>query len=240
MLERWYLWVTAVVVFLVCFGAVSLWAWRRTNGDAVAMFTAALAAFSFLLIIVGAIQSHLIYRSVQASRDQLTLAFPPKIRVANISIWEKGRGEMFNRENIVPQLTEGVEIEGAVTIGNYGREAALIVQSDCKFLWLDEPPGMVNPLWARPTKTYRRIEVRLFDWKLDKPSDIKADSLPVGETGVWLMSDSVRPGKDLYVLGFVDYSDRLGTRHHTFFLRRFDAKAGRFVVVTDPDYEVYN
>ena len=41
----------------------------------------------------------------------------------------------------------------------------------------------------------------------------------------------------LYVMGWVDYFDELGTRRRTAFCREFIPNKGRFFPVSDPDYE---
>jgi len=111
-----------------------------------------------------------------AARNQLTLTFPPRLRVNGIHIWEKGKGGPFNPENKPPPLIVGTHIEGAVMTVNFGRESATIVRSDCLAVWWNGPLPMSHPLWGHSQKNevwpYEDIKP---DYKLIKSSGQQRD-----------------------------------------------------------------
>jgi hypothetical protein len=75
-----------------------------------------------------------------------------------------------------------------------------------------------------------------------RPLEESAEILKPGDIAHWGFVTTVpknrTPGQNLYILGFVQYLDRLGTHRAIYFARRYDERERRFVKATDnPDYE---
>lgn len=192
-----------------------------------------------LLTLLGVwAYTSLTYCQMQSTRDQLTLAFPPKLSVNSIHIWEKGKGSPQNPRNTSPPLVPGTEIEGAVLAVNYGREVATIAWSDCRAFWLDHLQ-MTNPLWGHPKPN----EIRRFSgdppYDLDQSIDRQNEMRP-GDIERWAFDTKVPNdvvGKELFVIGYVVYHDRLGTRRGVYFARKYDPGRSEFYPVDDKNYE---
>jgi hypothetical protein len=173
------------------------------------------------------------------NRDQLTLTFPPKLIVNSIHIWEKGKGSPQNPKNVAPQFIPGTKIDGAVMAANSGREVATIVGSDCGAFWLDHL-RMTNPQWGnRHPNEIGLIEPGKPPYDLIPSIDGQNEMKP-GDIERWGFETTVPNdviGKELYVIGWVVYNDRLKTRRGVFFARKYDPSREVFSPVYDPNYE---
>ena len=67
-----------------------------------------------------------------AFRDQLTLAYPPRLKAGHFHIFEKGHGQPFGRTNVPPAFIHGTPILGTLLIVNDGREDAFVVAGGCR------------------------------------------------------------------------------------------------------------
>jgi Putative Flp pilus-assembly TadE/G-like len=168
-------------------------------------------------------------RQAQAAADQLSLIFPPRLRINNIYMWPKGRtGE-------TPVLKPGNVLKGSVPVINAGREHALIDDATCIVYWRKGPLPMNRPYFTNP-------EGIACD-KL-KPSPVgtgNAKQMAPGDISQFDFEATVPSNYDkivfFYVLGFIRYSDRLSPHRFVLFGRKYVPSEDRFVVVDNPDYE---
>jgi hypothetical protein len=79
-----------------------------------------------------------------AFRDQLTLAYHPRLNANHFHIWEKGHGKPFERPNVPPPFIHGTPISGALLAVNDGREDAFVVGGGCLAHWQKEPRLPMN------------------------------------------------------------------------------------------------
>jgi hypothetical protein len=190
---------------------------------------------------LAAVQGQLNEMSKQSKsfRDQLTLAYPPKLVAAEFHMWKKGEGNPENPNNKIPSLTPGTENEGTIYVVNTGREVATILDSDLVATWRTLPLNMFNPAWeeqhSNRLSLYEKKPPR-FDLKVTP----KQFDLSPGEAARWVFGKIVPNGEmgTFYVIGRVTYQDRLGTRHDLAFARKYDPANGRFVKLTSEETSI--
>jgi hypothetical protein len=199
--------------------------WSRLAGIGVGIYTILTA------IIVVASQ-----RSADTARDALSLTFPPKIHVTSLQMWEEGKGKMADGNNQPPPWKVGTQIEGVAAAINYGREPAEIGINDCMFYWHKGHLPMNRPYFGiAVTNQIKRLDMVTRDLK-----EVMKTADP-GQIGIWTLKTKVPADfktKDLYVIGYILYKDRLGTHRSVSFARKYDPALGYFAAVKDdPDYE---
>jgi hypothetical protein len=99
------------------------------------------------------------YWQWNATRDQLTLAYPPKIKISTIHIWDKGIGSILKPDNPQTTFIPGTTIEWSVFALNYGRESASLVVTFCELSWIDK-----NTLPAIGITWHKRDHVGVAKW----------------------------------------------------------------------------
>ncbi|VTZ26407.1 hypothetical protein MPC4_70101 [Methylocella tundrae] len=177
--------------------------------------------------------------AVQATRDQLTLAHPPQLKVSHFHIWEKGHGKAFALTNVPPPFIHGTIISGALLGVNNGSEDAVVDSGGCLAHWQKEP-------WLPMNSPLRRDNPDIKPLKYMDLTDIykfgdtigPGDKVPPGRFFGCEFENSVQDGKNLYVLGYIHFRDRLKTLRTRYFARKYDPAKGRFSAVeNEPDYE---
>ena len=171
-------------------------------------------------------------------RDQLTLAFPPKIKISSIHIWERYSGSILDHNNKKPTFIPGTIIDCSVFAYNDGRESAYLVGTYCELSWIDKntiPP--IGITW------YKGDTIGVPKWhpKEDYPLINSGEKeLVPGAIRRWELEVKVPETvyeKDLFVIGYISYQDRLKTRRAIVFARKYDPATRRFSPVDDPENE---
>ncbi len=165
------------------------------------------------------------------ARDQLTLTFPPRLRVTRPILWaHPPAGEREDRYT-PPNFTPGQQIDGVAWVINYGRETAFIKDWDCAPRFLKHLP--MNP----PYRTNGEDRAPLFQL----PAKKLVEKLEPGEMAQFQYSFTVPlsglPEGDLFLIGRVTFRDRLDTHRAVFFARRYDFERDCFTRVEHPEYE---
>jgi hypothetical protein len=213
--------------------------WWFQENDPTARLTGWLTFYTFMLVIVAGLQGMALYQTDQRMRDQLTLAYPPKININSIHIWGKGNGSFLNPENKGP----GTIIEGSVFAVNYGREVAYLVGTYCELSWIDKntipPIGITWYKGDKPSVAKWHLKEGFPDYPLiNSESDNK--ELSPGAIRRWELDVTVPETvwqKDLFVIGYISYQDRLKTLRAIVFARKYDPISRRFSPVADPENE---
>lgn len=196
------------------------------------------ADIGMVLLTVGLLWAA--YGQVRVSRrlgrDQLTLNFPPRLRATRPRIWTKPTDGSAETRSVPPRMIAGERIGGRIWAINYGRESAVIVDTDCVARWyadgvpMDTPypnevPGLrlrlLHPTTGEPVTELAPGEIGRFFFECEVPHDFKGK----------------KDKRRLYVLGMITFRDRLDTHRAVFFARRYSLKRKRFVYVKDPEYE---
>ena len=213
---------------------------------AIASYTFWLMVFTAVLAIVGLIQIRFLIdanrtattaaraaqRAANLARNQLILAYPPKLLITNVAIWPKNRRE----EQI--SLKPGQEIEGTAWVVNTGSDIATLKNVKCVTYWRTGNLPMLRPYDAPDGHTADCAPLK-------KPPDWnEATILQTGEIARWQLSAKVPQDYTdrmfFYVLGAVEHVDQLKVRHLTVFARKYIPGDGRFVAVeNNHDYEGY-
>ena len=173
-------------------------------------------------------------------RNQLTLAYPPKLLVTNVAIWP-ATGKPGDPVNLLPKAA----IKGKAWLVNVGAESTALGKENppfdsapiCVTFWGVGPLPMVRPYDAPTPNTKPCDFLQLGDGQ-------RITVLRPGEFGYWTFEavapDNYTPAMNFYVLGYVIHHDQLGVRHLTLFARRYDPSERRFKAVEDNhDYEGY-
>jgi hypothetical protein len=194
----------------------------RADKAAKASANAALAAANSI-----SLQSGILDKQAEISRQALYAAHKPRLRVRNIVV----TGNFF-------QINE--PISGQFYVANSGGTDAKITESHCVFLW------NVNGLpMARPYE--RHVANNPIT-----PGTVIAGNL--GHTALFNTIDDplyrvwpfeAKPGAGVglqpraFILGWIEYEDGIGLKRRMAFCREFLQKDGsaRFYPVEDPDYE---
>ncbi|CAN5305549.1 hypothetical protein BH10PSE11_BH10PSE11_06040 [soil metagenome] len=133
-------------------------------------------------------------------------------------------------------MTVGENLSGFAFVINTGREPATIVKTTCMTYWHQGHLPMY-----RPYNAFEPKEGIFPPQAGDCIIDI-LEHLGTGKAARWSFDTTVPPSYTpstfLYLLGNVEFKDRLGTRHIVLFARKYDPGLGRFVAVeNNPDYE---
>jgi len=161
-------------------------------------------------------------QALELSRQALILNEPPKLRIRSVEVRPRPytTGEPFN---VFPLDTT---IECRFLVRNTGGSRATILYSAVTLFVIPhaEPLPMVSPLTGVTPNDPIIPNIQL------KPGEFTF--------GIFVRRtdhEETTAVKDLYVLGWVDYTDDAGNLRHTSFCRMY--LRGRFVPINDPDYE---
>ncbi|MDQ6867841.1 MAG: hypothetical protein M3178_05395 [Pseudomonadota bacterium] len=212
--------------------------WWFQQNDPTVRLTGWLTTYTFLLVIVAGLQFCALEQTDQRMRDQLTLTFPPRIKINNVHIWDKGAGSVLNPNNKEPTFIPGTTIDGAVFALNSGREYAYIIDTYCELSWIDK-----NTMPPEGITWYKRDTISIAKWhpKDDIPLINSGEKeIAPGAVRRWELEKDVPETvsqKDLFVIGYISYQDRLKTRRAIYFARKYDPATRRFFPVGDPENE---
>jgi hypothetical protein len=161
-------------------------------------------------------------QALELSRQALILNEPPKLKIRSVEVRPRPytTGEPFN---VFPLDTT---IECRFLVRNTGGSRATILYSAVTLFVIphSEPLPMISPLTGVTPNDPIIPNIQL------KPGEFTF--------GIFVRRtdrEETASVKDLYVLGWVDYTDDAGNLRHTSFCRMFIR--GRFVPINDPDYE---
>jgi hypothetical protein len=172
-----------------------------------------------------------------AFRDQLTLAYPPRLKAGHFHIFEKGHGQPFGRTNVPPAFIHGTPILGALLIVNDGREDAFVVAGGCLAHWQKEPRLPMNSPLTRDNPDIKPLKY-MDDLNIYEFKDGTVDKVAPGQFFGCKFDTNVQEGKNLYVLGYIHFRDRLKTFRARYFAQRYDPAEDVFSAVKDePNYE---
>lgn len=161
-------------------------------------------------------------QALELGRQALILTEPPKLKIRSVEVRPRPytTGEPFN---VFPPNTT---IECRFLVRNTGGSRATILYSAVTLFVIphSEPLPMVSPLTGVTPNDPIIPNIQL------KPGEFTF-GIFVRRTD----QEETPSVKDLYVLGWVDYTDDAGNLRRTSFCRMF--VRGRFVPVNDPDYE---
>jgi hypothetical protein len=171
-------------------------------------------------------QSELEERQHGLARWQSLTSHRPRLRVRNVVV-----GAAIGNFNSLP-FAHGSPVSGQFYVSNIGGARATIVESHCEVLWnvnglpMERPyEGLDgnNPLQPQVIEA-GSSRVGLFMSK----DTYTIDGTPGGPDGV-----------NIFVLGWIEYTDDLSVKRRTAFCRQFLNRDGsaRFYPVNDPDYE---
>jgi hypothetical protein len=173
------------------------------------------------------------HRQANAAETQLSLAFPPKLRVINLLAYPKG--EIDKPIN----LSADQPISGEAQLIEIGRDGATIKDAVCMVYWREGSLPMLRPyLVSNPESRCDPLVIVVPDTK-KIVSD--GDIMMPGNIATWRFKTVVPKNYSekmfLYILGFVSFSDKLTGNRYSLFARRYDPGEQRFVPVNNPDYE---
>ena len=200
--------------------------------------TAGLAALTFGVLLY---HGCMMRQQGEAARDQLSLAYPPRVIVTSLQIWEEG-----DKARGAPDLKPGMKIKGVANAVNIGREGTRIERSECFTRWY--PVGILPMKKPHYYEGPGRNPLKGGSWRPDEDgtdmlyaTEVLTEPKP-GEIGQWVFNETVPQSYDplrhrLYVIGQVIHFDRLGTRRATFFCREYDPAKQTFIPVKNTDYE---
>jgi hypothetical protein len=178
-------------------------------------------------------QTSLIRAGNKISRDQLTLAYPPRLFLSQTAIYKKENPQQL------PEFTAQEMIEGTAWIVNTGREIAVINKIECMPHWMSGPLPLFPVYYERHVEKCKAMVIS-DGVTLNARSD--QSFMRPGDVGVvefsTIMPQAVKEAV-FYLLGYVVYQDRLDppTRRALFFGRKYDRSKNYFVKVEDSGYE---
>jgi hypothetical protein len=164
----------------------------------------------------------------ELSLKTLVLAQRPKLIVRNVVVKPLG----ITPELSTPIFQPGHSVEGEFQVVNVGGTPATIFQSGCWVFWNQVALPLHRPYdYLSPNNPARGVlqpgTAVVGSFMSDKPMDQHAAE-------IWQAGNQW----SLYVMGWVEYRDDLGSVRRTSFCRRYDVHRGRrFFSVDDPDYE---
>jgi hypothetical protein len=181
------------------------------------------------LVVIGGLGVWAALKTLAAIKRELVLTQRPRITVRNFYFSKmKGTGAIYS----VPSGIEvGSVCSGQFYIANSGGSRACIQEIDCR-VWVDEEDG---PL---PAKRPYEGEMGMQEKKVL----LSGQSIPYlfSRANPLQFNTPTRLGfksANLYVLGWIGYTDDLGIYRRMGFCRRYDTSKDRFLPVDDADYE---
>jgi hypothetical protein len=195
-------------------------------------WTAGLVVVGLLTVGVLVLQYCELQRTEESSRNQLSLSFPPKLLIKQLTISTKD-GDV--REP--PKMQPGEKISGVAWVINAGREKTDILDTACVAYWRKGQLPMVRP-YDRPQGPVTNCEtLKIWDTETTAP---EARELSPGIWAKWQFETTLPADAKnvfLYLLGHIVYTDRLNTWRVVRFARKYDVSERRFIPVKNDDYE---
>jgi len=179
--------------------------------------------------------------SADAAKWEFIASHRPKLRIRNIDIHQTSAGDvMANGLRVaalptVPLFKPGDHVTGQLYISNVGDSNANITEVGCWVKWMQGTLPMSRPYEGENGNV---LDHPILDHPMEAgqthPIHFRSDT-PMGNEGALVRQCS--NGWHIYVMGWVEYVDKLNTRRRTAFCREYRMPEGRFFAVTDPDYE---
>lgn len=197
--------------------------WARLWEDPTAIVTMALVLVTLLLACCVLWQAWLF-------RRELILMQRPKLHVRNIVITNPKSADSIPKQLFAINEPVG----GQLSIVNVGNTPAKITNIGCWVEWMEGELPMERPYEGENPNYPISIQLKAGQSFTLKFLD---DRRLMGKEG-----DLIRIGYHphaLYVMGYIEYVDDIGTPRRTTFCRQYreGLPEGRFVTVDDPDYE---
>jgi hypothetical protein len=207
--------------------------WQKLATDPNATFTAAVAAFTFALVVVGAWQARRLRQTVELTREDVAFNYRPKLRVRNVVVTQL-RPVHGAPSNL---FEKGHFIQGQLFVVNVGGRPAEIVESHCETFYTDKAGlPMERPYEGKDGNNF------LGKSKLapgEPITGVFTSEKPLGDEAADIQS--LTQGCHLYVLGWIEYRDDRAIIRRTAFCRHYRVAPNqlhpRFYPVDDPDYE---
>jgi hypothetical protein len=215
---------------------------KRATYDLVAQNVTARWTFGmFVLALIGTLLTGLGLYYLQANlrevQKQIAVTNPPKLRVLHFIVYRQGYAG-----DVPPKLTHGEKVGGYVWLVNDGIETATIINAHCALVWHEgENPPMVSII--NTTSKDKHVKpLRYIDGK-GKVDDtfVEDTKFVAGFSGRWDLLSAVPQNytntMNLFIMGYVYYSDRLSGKRYMPFARKYDINEHCFIKVDDCDYE---
>jgi hypothetical protein len=167
-----------------------------------------------------------IFFEVEGSRKEFIATHRPRLRVRNVVV------KPASITGYHPTLFHpGELVGGQITIANFGNSAAHVTEAHCEVFVTHVPLPMERPYEGKNGNSPIRPVIEAGS---SVPLQFQSDFL-LSER----QSDDILQGGNhqLYVLGWVEYRDKLGIGRRTAFCRKYDWERRRLHAVEDPDYE---
>lgn len=165
-------------------------------------------------------------KSVELARDDFIASHRPRLRIRNIIVEPpvvKDEHPMVFRPGHV--------VRGRYFVANYGDSIANIIETYSQVYWTNVPLPMTRPYEEELATSGGGEKIqsggaRAYRFQSDRAISERE-------------SDDVLHGGNcqLYVMGWLEYTDIAGTRRRTAFCQMYDAERRRFHPVKDIDYE---
>jgi hypothetical protein len=203
---------------------MAYWAEGMLLSSIVGVLVAAVGVAYVALTLKEARATTVAALAAEAAKQELDLAFPPRLVVAAFAIWNGGSDEQDKPPNMVP----GQAIEGRLWVRNHGRDIAAVHTAKCHAYWRRGPLPMTGP---REFNAASESNFPLHEFTHEPMTDI----LPGHPAGYWHIATCVPADYDdaciLYVRGNLRFKSKGGMEHAAYFCRRYCPKEKRFIPV---------
>jgi hypothetical protein len=183
--------------------------------------------------LVASHQLEAIREQSKIASETLIMQFRPRLIVRNVVVIPSIQGDRafsFNKNEF---------LKGQFDVANVGNNIARVTESFCMVHWQKGPLPMVRPYQERDANdpiskgtVIKGGEWGTVDFISERPLDI--DHAELGTFGFEGLTPRVW---HLWIMGWIEYDDRLGFGRQISFCRVYDSVTDRFVAVEDPDYE---
>jgi hypothetical protein len=207
--------------------------WEKLVTDPNATFTAAVAAFTLALVVVGGWQARRLKQTVDLTREDIAFNYRPKLRVRNVVV-SKPQPIHAAPSDLFQQ---GDFVAGQLFVVNIGGRPAEIVESHCETFYTNQGGlPMERPYEGKDGNNF------LGKPKLnpgESATGIFQSEMPLGAEANDIIL--LAQGAHLYVLGWIEYRDDRQVIRRTAFCRLYRVGANqwhpRLYPVDDLDYE---
>lgn len=178
--------------------------------------------------------------SADAAKSEFIASHRPKLRIRNVDVHQVLAGDILPNGSKPPALPVGPifkpgdRVTGQLYISNVGDSAATVTEIGCWVKWMQSSLPMNRPYEGEDGNSDADVVGREMAAGQTAPIHFMSDT-PMGAEGPLVRQYS--DGWHIYVMGWVEYLDKLGTRRRTAFCREYRMPEGRFFAVSDPDYE---
>jgi hypothetical protein len=209
--------------------------WLRRSFQELKITDALLAAFTGLLVLYTARlwrSTERLWTEVKSQRDDSRIAFMgsqrPRLIVRSVVL----ESPISSDGETLGFFVQDVAVKGIAQIVNAGATPAKIIQSHCSVMWTREELPM-RPVYAGAAAN---DFVRHKHLEPGRSRAVRFSSEEVLGEEAKAIAASAEVYR-LYVMGFVDYEDDIGTVRRTAFCRMYYPGLKRFRPVENPDYE---